>query len=111
MFAFGLDPKMFQQQQDTIRCSGNERRLSLNHISNSNGMKSIHIFIRIDRIDHFLITDMFGQRQLNQYPVHIRIIIQLFNFIQQLVSEISSSSLISVDLKPVSSQAFTLAAT
>ena len=46
-------------------------------------MEAVHVFLRVDALQNGLAVDVFGQRQLHQNAVHVRVGVQTVNQIQQ----------------------------
>ena len=47
-------------------------------------MEAVHVFVRIDGIEHFFFIDVFGQRKLNQNAVYGVILVVLVNQCQKI---------------------------
>lgn len=79
MFALGVDLVMRQHQHNAVWCGRHKGGKTLYHFSDAYRVKTVHIFRGMDGIDHFFVGDVFGQRQLYQNAIDIRIVVQLFD--------------------------------
>ena len=68
-----------QQHHTAQRCAGDQSRLTSGQPPNINQMKSINIFVWIDRINHGMGIDLSRQRQLDQNSMDRWITIKLIN--------------------------------
>ena len=85
MPAFGLDPVVFKQQQDAVGGGRQERGKPLHHAARRFRVEPVHVLVRPDGLDHFLVTDMRGQRQLHQDAIHIVMLVQRIDLPEQLL--------------------------
>ncbi|CFJ35776.1 Uncharacterised protein [Mycobacterium tuberculosis] len=83
MLARDLSSGPFDQFNDSVRCAWQKRFIADDHVPNIDRMKAIHIFFRINGIQHGLLGDVRRKWQLNQYPINVRILIQLLDDSQQ----------------------------
>ena len=76
---FGFNSGAYDHLLDT----GRGTRWKFNFVAadhqttNIHRMKSVHIFVRINGVEHFLLVDVFGQRQLDQDAIDAVILIVL----------------------------------
>ena len=75
LLATGLYLIVLQQRQNTQRCSRDKARQADSHSPHIDRMESIHILAIINRLDDFLLIDMFRQRQLDDEAIHVFILI------------------------------------
>jgi hypothetical protein len=79
-----LGELLAQQQQAAERGAGRKRgRIADTQSPGIQGMKTVHVFRRIDRLDHPLLVDVLRQGQLHQDTVHRRIAVQIGDQRQQ----------------------------
>ena len=66
--------------------------MAIGHVAHVGRMEPIHVFGRIDRLDHRLRINSGGQRQLDQDAVDRRILIQSPDRRQQFCCPVSACS-------------------
>ncbi len=63
-------------------------------------MKSIDVFVRIDRQQDLSLIKVFGQGQLNENAVDFRVVVHLFNKSQQLLLRGFSRQAVIIGINP-----------
>ena len=65
------------------RRAGNERCLAVQKFTHIERMKSVHVFVRRNRVEDFSLIDLVRQRKLNKNGVHFRVGVELNNQIEK----------------------------
>jgi hypothetical protein len=70
---------------DSSRSSRKIIRFPNHQFSDIDRVKSVHIFFRIDGIEHPGLVDVFRQRQLDQNPMNFRILVIVVDEFEELI--------------------------
>ena len=81
--AAGLDVVALEQFHDAVGRGRYEAWQTDAHAAYVDGMESVHILAVINGLYYMLLIDMLGQRQLDYESVHIRVIVELGNFVEE----------------------------
>ncbi len=84
MLPFCRDAVSLQELHDTLWSGGDESRFLFHHAPQIHGMETIYVLGGLYGLGDFADIDMGRQGKLDDETIHFLILIQLFNFIQQL---------------------------
>ena len=68
---FERDLVLVEHAHDPERRPGNERRPAEVEPARVDGMDAVDVLLGRDRLDHAVLVDVVGQRQLDEEPVHV----------------------------------------
>ena len=77
MFAFRCDSRVFEKHHDTPGSAGDETRFADTKQSQIKGVQTVHVLVRGNGANYSILVKAFWQRELAEYSMYVRIIIQL----------------------------------
>ncbi len=77
-----LDFIPLQHLYNAVRRGGQVRRQAQRHTPYVDGVKAVHVFFRVDGEGHFEFVDVLGQGQLHDEAVHVGVVVQVFDDLQ-----------------------------
>ncbi len=73
------DVFVLEHFHNACRCARKKAVIADHYMTDIFGMKSVNIFLRLNKVEHLFFIELLWQRKLTQYSVHTVIIVELFN--------------------------------